>query len=213
MKVLLVNGSPHPHGCTYTALEEVANTLNAEGIETQIFQISIEPISGCIACKTCAKKGRCNFDDCVNDFVDLAQGADGFIFGSPVHYAAASGAITSFMDRAFYSDSNAARRSFYLKPAAAVVSARRAGTTAAFDQLNKYFTIAEMPVISSQYWNMVHGAVPEDVKKDLEGLQTMRVLGRNMAWFLKCKEAGIKAGIPFPVKEPKVRTNFIQQKI
>jgi multimeric flavodoxin WrbA len=127
-----------------------------------------------------------------------------------VHYAAASGAITSFMDRAFYSDSNAGRQSFYLKPAAAVVSARRAGTTAAFDQLNKYFTIAEMPVISSQYWNAVHGATPEDVKKDLEGLQTMRVLARNMAWFLKCKEAGIKAGVPLPVKEQKIRTNFIR---
>lgn len=210
MKVLLVNGSPHPQGCTFTALEEVASTLNAEGIETEIFQVGIKPIAGCIACKTCAKKGQCNYDDCVNDFVAIAKDFDGFVFGSPVHYAAASGAITSFMDRAFYSDSNAGRQSFYLKPAAAVVSARRAGTTAAFDQLNKYFTIAEMPVISSQYWNAVHGATPEDVKKDLEGLQTMRVLGRNMAWFLKCKEAGIKAGVPFPLREPKVRTNFIK---
>jgi multimeric flavodoxin WrbA len=210
MKVLLVNGSPHPHGCTYTALEEVANTLNSEGVETEIFQVGIKPIAGCIACKTCAQKGRCNFDDCVNDFVAMAKNADGFVFGSPVHYAAASGAMTSFMDRSFYSDMNAGRQSFYLKPAAAVVSARRAGTTAAFDQLNKYFTIAEMPIISSQYWNAVHGATPEDVKKDLEGLQTMRVLARNMAWFLKCKEAGIKAGVSFPVKEQKIRTNFIR---
>jgi multimeric flavodoxin WrbA len=211
MNVLLVNGSPHPKGCTYTALGEVAGTLNAEGIETRIFQVGTKPLSGCIACKKCAEKGRCAFSDVVNDFVDLAVDADGFVFGSPVHYAAASGDITSFMDRAFYSNMGAGRNAFYLKPAAAVVSARRAGTTAAFDQLNKYFTISEMPVISSRYWNMVHGAEPNDVKKDLEGLQTMRVLARNMAWFLKCKEAGRKAGVPFPVKEEAIRTNFIRE--
>jgi multimeric flavodoxin WrbA len=210
MNVLLINGSPHPHGCTYTALEEVAKTLNSEGIESRIFQVGTKPLAGCIACKTCAETGRCAFSDSVNDFVDLAKDADGFVFGSPVHYAAASGAITSFMDRAFYSDMNSGRKSFYLKPAAAIVSARRAGTTAAFDQLNKYFMISQMPVISSQYWNMVHGATPEDVQKDLEGLQIMRTLARNMAWFLKCKEAGIKAGVPFPEKEPHIRTNFIQ---
>lgn len=211
MKVLLVNGSPHPKGCTYTALEEVAKTLNSEGIETQIFQIGTKPLAGCIACKTCANTGSCTFSDPVNDFLELAKDADGFIFGSPVHYAAASGAITSFMDRVFYADALAGRKCFYLKPAAAVVSARRAGTTATFDQLNKYFTISEMPIIASRYWNMVHGAAPEDVQKDLEGLQTMRVLARNMAWFLKCKEAGIKAGIQFPVKEDKIFTNFIRE--
>ena len=135
------------------------------------------------------------FDDTVNEFLDSAQDADGFIFGSPVHFAAAGGAITSFMDRVFYTDMQAGRQTFYLKPAAAVVSARRAGTTVTFDQLNKYFTISEMPVISSRYWNMVHGAQPDDVKKDLEGLQTMRVLARNMAFFLKCKEAGLKVGV------------------
>lgn len=211
MKVLLVNGSPHAKGCTYTALEEVAKTLNAEGVETQIFQVGTKPLAGCIACKACAKTGRCTFSDCVNDFLDLAKDADGFVFGSPVHYGAASGALTSFMDRAFYADLLAGRQSFYLKPAAAVVSARRAGTTATFDQLNKYFTISEMPVISSRYWNMVHGATPEDVTKDLEGLQTMRVLARNMAWFLKCKEAGMKAGVPFPVREKNIFTNFIRE--
>lgn len=210
MKVLLVNGSPHTNGCTYTALEEVAKTLNTEGIETQIFQIGTKPLAGCTACKTCAKTGYCAFSDSVNDFLDLAKDADGFIFGSPVHYAAASGAITSFMDRAFYADLQAGRKSFYLKPAAAVVSARRAGTTAALDQISKYFTISEMPIIASRYWNMVHGAAPEDVKKDLEGLQTMRVLARNMAWFLKCKEAGIKAGVTFPEQEEKIATNFIR---
>lgn len=210
MNVILVNGSPHPKGCTFTALEEVAGTLNKEGIETRIFQVGTKPLAGCIACKKCAETGRCAFSDGVNEFVDLAVEADGFIFGSPVHYAAASGAITSFMDRVFYSNMNAGRNAFYLKPAAAILSARRAGTTAAFDQLNKYFTISQMPVISSRYWNMVHGVQPEDVKKDLEGLQIMRILAGNMAWFLKCKEAGMKAGVPFPSSEEIVMTNFIR---
>ena len=211
MKVLLVNGSPHEKGCTYTALTEVSKTLDEEGIDTEIFWIGIKPLAGCIACKTCAKSGRCAFDDSVNDFLDIAKDADGFIFGSPVHYAAASGAITSFMDRVFYADMQSGKQSFYLKPAASVVSARRAGTTSTFDQLNKYFTISEMPVISSRYWNMVHGAAPEDVKKDLEGLQTMRVLARNMAWFLRCKGAGMKAGVQLPVKEKNIYTNFIRE--
>jgi multimeric flavodoxin WrbA len=210
MKVLLVNGSPHPKGCTFTALEEVAKTLNAEGIETEIFQIGTKPLSGCIACKHCQEAGKCVFDDRVNEFLDLAKDADGFIFGCPVHYASANGSMVSFMDRAFYSSLRSGCRLFYLKPAAAVVSARRAGTTATFDQLNKYFTITEMPVISSKYWNMVHGNNPDEVRQDLEGLQIMRVLGRNMAWFLKCKEAGIKAGIQFPVREEGVSTNFIR---
>jgi len=210
MKVLLVNGSPHERGCTYTALDEVAKTLNIEGVETQIFHIGKEPLAGCVACKTCAKTGRCAFSDCVNDFLDLAGDADGFVFGSPVHYAAAGGAITSFMDRVFYADLNSGRQSFYLKPAAAVVSARRAGTVTAFDQLNRYFTISEMPVISSRYWSVVHGATPEDVVKDLEGLQTMRVLARNMAWFLRCTEAGRKAGVQWPVREERIFTNFIR---
>ena len=210
MKVLLVNGSPHEKGCTYTALMEVADTLEKEGIDADLFWIGNKPLAGCIACKSCIEKKKCVFDDRVNDFLAIAASADGFVFGSPVHYAAAGGAITSFMDRAFYADLLAGRQSFYLKPAAAVVSARRAGTTATFDQLNKYFTITEMPIISSSYWNMVHGAVPEDVKQDLEGLQTMRALARNMAWFLKCKEAGMKAGVPFPKREENIFTNFIR---
>lgn len=210
MKVLLINGSPRTNGCTYTALEEVAKALNAEGIETEIFHIGTKPLSGCTACRTCAKTGRCIFSDSVNEFLELAKDADGFVFGSPVHYAAAGGAIASFMARAFYADSLGGKKSFYLKPAAAVVSARRAGTTAALDQLNKFFSISEMPVISSRYWNMVHGAKPEDVKKDLEGMQIMRVLGRNMAWFLKCKEAGIKAGVKLPANEERTYTNFIR---
>jgi multimeric flavodoxin WrbA len=210
VKVLLVNGSPHAKGCTYTALGEVAKALNTEGIETEIFQIGTKPISGCLACFTCQETGRCKISDRVNDFLDNAIDADGFVFGSPVHYASAGGAITSFMDRAFFANKCSERQLFHLKPAAAVVCARRAGTTATFDQLNKYFTISQMPVISSKYWNMVHGLTPEEVKKDLEGLQIMRTLGRNMAWFLKCKEAGIKAGIAFPEHEEDITTNFIR---
>jgi multimeric flavodoxin WrbA len=211
MKVLLINGSPHNKGCTYTALTEVAKTLDDEGIKTEIFWIGTKPIVGCIACMKCIETGRCAFNDSVNDFLDIANDANGFIFGSPVHYAAASGAITSFMDRVFYADLLGGNQSFYLKPAAAVISARRAGTTATFDQINKYFTISEMPIISSRYWNMVHGAKPEDVRKDLEGLQIMRILARNMAWFLKCKEAGSKAGIQRPMKEKNIFTNFIRE--
>lgn len=212
MKVILVNGSPHEKGCTYTALKEVSDTLLEEGIDTEFFWIGKKPISGCIACKSCAKTGHCVFDDKVNEFLKVAEGADGFIFGTPVHYAAASGAITSFMDRIFYCDSlGKGNTTFYMKPAAAVISARRAGTTATFDQLIKYFTIKEMPVVSSRYWNMVHGAKPEDVLKDEEGLYTMRVLARNMAFLLKCKEAGIKAGVMLPKQEEAVFTNFIRE--
>lgn len=212
MKVILVNGSPHEKGCTYTALMEVSKTLIQEGIDTEIFWLGTKPIAGCIACQSCAKTGHCVFDDKVNEFLDLASGADGFMFGSPVHYAAASGAITSFMDRVFYCDSlGKGNTTFYMKPAAAVISARRAGTTATFDQLIKYFTIKEMPVVSSRYWNMVHGTKPEDVLKDEEGLYTMRVLARNMAYLLKCKEAGRKAGVELPTREKAVATNFIRE--
>lgn len=211
MKVLLVNGSSHKEGCTYTALTEAGKTLNKEGIETEIFWIGNKPLSGCIACKKCAELGKCVFNDSVNEFRELAENADGFIFGTPVHYAAASGAMTSFMDRLFYSEfCGNDNKAFYMKPAACVISARRAGTTAAFDQMNKYFTIQEMPIVSSRYWNMVHGTKPEEVLQDEEGLYTMRVLGRNMAFLLKCKEAGLKAGVELPEKEPRIATNFIR---
>ena len=211
MKVLLVNGSPHEKGCTYTALKEVADTLEKEGIESDFFWIGNKPLAGCIACRSCMEKKKCIFEDKVNEFLSIAKSADGFIFGTPVHYASASGAMTSFMDRLFYADLLSGRQSFCLKPAATVVSARRAGTTATFDQINKYFTISQMPIISSRYWNMVHGGTPEDVKKDLEGLQIMRVLARNMAWFLRCKEAGMKAGVQFPIQEESIYTNFIRE--
>ena len=207
MKVLLVNGSPHEFGCTYTALAEAAKTLENEGISTEFFWLGTKPLSGCIGCGTCRKAGKCVFDDKVNEFLEKAKETDGFLFGSPVHYAAASGALTSFMDRAFYAG---AKELYALKPAAAVVSARRAGTTAAFEQINKYFTISEMPVISSCYWNMVHGSKPDDVKQDEEGLHTMRLLAKNMAFFLKCKKIALENGLTLPEKEPRVFTNFIR---
>lgn len=207
MKVLLVNGSARPQGCTYTALREAADELERNGIETEIFQIGTRPIGGCMGCGACSKLGRCIQDqDSVNEALDKFRSADGFIFGSPVHYAAASGGITSFLDRVFYITG----KSLANKPGAAVVSCRRGGASAAFDQLNKYFTISNMPVVSSQYWNMVHGSKPEDVRQDLEGMQTMRTLAKNMAWLLKCIEAGKNAGIALPQREDKVVTSFIR---
>lgn len=211
MKVLLVNGGPHKEGCTYTALCEVADTLNQENIETEIFWIGNKPIGGCIACLKCRETGTCVFDDVVNRFREKAYDADGFIFGSPVHYGAVAGNMTAFMDRLFYSELGGnGNKAFYMKPAASVISARRAGTTAAFDQLNKYFTIQEMPVVSSRYWNMVHGTNAEEVRQDAEGLYTMRVLGRNMAYLLRCQEAARVAGVAMPKREEPVFTNFIR---
>lgn len=210
MKVLLVNGSPHKEGCTFTALSEVGKALEAEGIETGTFWIGVKPLSGCIACKTCVKKHKCVFDDAVNEFLDIAGDYNGFVFGTPVHWGGASGGMTSFMDRAFYADLCGGGERFPLKPAAAVISARRAGTTATWDQMNKYFGLMQMPIISSRYWNIVHGAAPDQVRQDLEGMQTMRILGRNMAFFLKCKEAGLAAGIPLPEREAVTFTNFIR---
>ena len=210
MKVILVNGGPHEKGCTYTALLEVSQALQKEGVSTEIFWLGEEALAGCTGCLRCAKTGCCRFNDKVNTFLSLAGEADGFVFGSPVHYAAASGAITSFLDRVFYAAGCSGQPIFRLKPGAVVVSARRGGTTAALDQLTKYLTISQMPVISASYWNMVHGNTPEEVAQDLEGLQVMRVLGRNMAWFLRCKEAGEKAGVVPPEQEPRARTNFIR---
>jgi multimeric flavodoxin WrbA len=212
MKVLLFNGSPHKQGCTYTALEEIAKTLQEEGIESEIYQIGIKPIGACRACYACAKLGKCVIDnDDVNNFIEYAKDFDGFIFGSPVHYASACGGVTAFLDRAFFSVFASGRGDIFMhKPGAAIASARRAGTTATLDQLNKYFTITQMPIISGRYWNMVHGASAEEVKQDLEGMQNMRILARNMAWHLKCKEAAEKAGIPMPKKEETVYTNFIR---
>lgn len=205
MKVLLVNGSSRRDGCTGTALGEVARALGEEGIETEIYFIGNEALPDCIACRKCRQTGRCVFDDAINPFVEKARLCDGFVFGSPVYYAHPSGRLLSFMDRAFYSGGSA----FQFKPAAAVLSARRAGTTASFDVINKYFTILSMPVVSSTYWNHVYGNQPEEVAGDKEGLMTMYNLGKNMAWLLRCIELGKQNGVPHPENE-KVLTNFIK---
>lgn len=207
MKVLLVNGSPNESGCTYTALREVEKELRGQQVQTEIFQLGREPIRGCTACGECAELGQCVFaDDAVNAALAKAEEADGFVFASPVHYAGPSGFIKPFLDRCFFAGSDR----FAYKPGAAVVSCRRGGASAAFEQLNQYFTINNMPVVSSQYWNMVHGHTPQEVLQDLEGLQIMRTLGRNMAWLLRSIQAGKQAGISLPEAEPRVWTNFIR---
>ena len=214
MSVVLVNGSTHRTGCTFTSLSEIAKTLNENGIKTEIFQLGAKPIAGCCGCNRCSKTGFCETskNGKVNEFINLLhkKNFDGFVFGSPVHYASASGSITSFMDRLFYTQIPAAYPFFKGKPAAAIVNCRRGGASATFDQLNKYFTISNMPIVSSQYWNETHGFTPQDVQKDLEGLQTMRTLGRNMAWLIKCIKIGKENGVKFPALEPPVMTNFIR---
>lgn len=205
MKALLINGSPNERGCTYTALDEVSKTLSKHGIETETLYLGKQPVAGCIACNTCFKTGKCIRNDKVNEIINALDSIDAIIVGSPVYYAGPSGQLTAFLDRLFY----AARGRMAGKLGACVVSCRRGGATAAFDRLNKYFTISNMPVVSSQYWNQVHGFTPRDVMKDLEGLQTMRTLGENTAWLLKSIEAGAKAGIPKPEYEEKIITNFI----
>ena len=192
------------------ALAEAAKILNEEGIETEIFWIGNKPLGGCIACMSCAKTGECIFDDAVNACRSKAYEADGFIFGTPVHFASASGNMTGFMDRLFYSEGRHGSKAFYMKPASAVVVARRAGATATLEQMNKYFMIRQMPVVSSNYWNMVHGAVAKEAPQDEEGMQTMRVLAGNMAYLLRCIEAGRKAGVELPKKEAPIKTNFIR---
>ena len=206
MKVLLLNGSPHEKGCTYTALSEVAAALEASGVEAEILWLGASPATGCLGCGGCRRTGLCVRGDIVNDIIARLDGIDGLVVGSPVHYAAASGQITGVLDRLFF----AAGGKLGLKPGAAVVSARRGGTTAALDQLNKYFTINQMPVVSSRYWNMVHGNTPEEVRRDEEGMSVMRTLGRNMAWLLKSIAAGKAAGLEPPAAEPPVKTNFIR---
>lgn len=205
MKVLLINGSPNVKGCTYTALEEVAKTLNQEGIDTEIIHVGNKDIRGCIACRSCKTKGKCVFDDLVNETAPKFQECDGIVIGSPVYYASANGTLVSFIDRLFYSTPGDKT----MKVGAAVVSCRRAGTTATFDELNKYFTISGMPIASSQYWNMVHGNSREEVLQDEEGLQTMRVLGRNMAFLMKSIQLG-KKEYGLPEKEERIFTNFIR---
>ena len=206
MKVLMVNGSAHQKGNTFLSLEEVGKALKEEGIDYEIFQLGGGPIRDCIGCGQCSEKGCVFADDKVNEFVAKAKEADGFVFGTPVYYAHPSGRVLSFLDRVFYSSG----RSMAFKPGASVAVARRGGTTASFDVMNKYFGISQMPVVGSTYWNLVHGCTPGEAAMDAEGLQTMRNLGRNMAWMLKCLEAGKEQGISLPNTERGNRTNFIR---
>lgn len=206
MKVLMINGSPNEKGCTYTALCHVAAALEDEGVEHEIVWLGNGPIRDCIDCGGCAKTKKCVFtDDVISGIIEKAEAADGFVFGSPVYYAHPSGRILSIMDRLFFPGGKA----FAYKPAAAVVSARRAGTTASLDVLNKYFAIARMPVVSSTYWNMVHGTSAPDVAADAEGIQTMRNIGHGMAWLMKCIELGKQSGIT-PTAERGAWTNFVR---
>jgi multimeric flavodoxin WrbA len=205
--VLMINGSPKSDGCTFTALREVAGELEKAGIETKIHHLGKKPIQGCIACYKCAETGYCVFkDDGVNACIDALRAADGLVVGSPVYYAAPNGALSAFLDRMFFFKA----AGYALKPAAAIVNCRRGGASAAFDRLNKYFTISSMPVVSSQYWNATHGTTPDEVRRDAEGLQIMRTLGRNMAWLIKSIDVA-KATVPRPEKEPPQRTNFIRE--
>ncbi len=205
MKVLMINGSPHEKGCTYTALSEAERTLQEQGIETEIIHVGNKDIRGCIGCRKCKTTGKCAFDDLVNEVAPKFEQADGLVIGSPVYFASANGTLISFVDRLFYS----VTADKTMKVGAAVVSARRGGCSATFDEINKYFAISGMPIASSQYWNSVHGYTPEDVRKDEEGLQTMRTLGKNMAFLIKSISLG-KEKFGLPGKEPWTGTNFIR---
>ncbi len=209
MKALLINGSPHKNGCTNAALAEVAKALEADGIDTEIAWIGRQPVRGCQACRSCAesKSGRCIYtDDIVNTLLEKAIASDALIVGSPVYYAGPNGALTSVLDRIFY----AAGSQLRYKPGASVASARRAGTTSTLDRLNKYFQINCMPLVSSNYWPMVHGNTAEEAAEDEEGMQTMRILGQNMAWLLHSIEAGKRYGVSQPQLEAKTQTSFIR---
>ena len=206
MKVLMLNGSPHQYGCTYTALKEVSDKLNSHGIETEFVYLGKQAVHGCTACGGCYSAGRCVFDDKVNEILAKMDQYDGMVVGSPVYYSGPNGALCAFLDRLFYASRGAMANKF----AAAVVSCRRMGNTSSLDRLNKYFQISKMHIVSSQYWNGVHGNTPEEVMQDKEGLQIMRTLGENMAWLIKIADAGKKAGVPMPQYEKGVGTNFIR---
>ncbi len=206
MKVLFVNGSPHKHGCTDLAMQETCKVLQKHGIDTEILWLGTSSLQGCIACGKCYKKGKCVFEDAVNEVNGRADEFDALIVGSPVYYGGPCSQITAFLDRLFYS--GAAK--WTGKPASSIVSCRRGGASAAYDRLNKYFEMSNMPVVTSQYWNQIHGNSADEAAQDLEGLQTMRTLGENLAWLLKCIEAGRKAGIEAPAYEKRIGTNFIR---
>ena len=208
MKVLLLNGSPNQYGCTHTALTEVAEELNRLGVETEEIWVGNKPVRSCIGCGGCFQEKKCVFaEDRVNECVEALKNADGFIVGAPVHYAGPAGACTAFLDRVFYGKSSL----FAYKPAAAVVSCRRGGASAAFDRLNKYFTISKMPIATSQYWNQVHGNKPEEVLEDTEGMQTMRTLGESIAYDLRNRYAGLRQHVKQPEYEKPIMTNFIRK--
>lgn len=205
MKVVLINGSPHKNGTTFRALSEVACSLNENGIDTEIITVGDQDVSGCSVCCVCTKLGKCVKNDIVNVLIEKIEGSDGVVVGSPVYYASLNGTLKAILDRVFF-----AKKSFAYKPAAAVAVARRAGTTATLDIINKYFMINNMPVVSSQYWNMVFGSNAKQAEEDKEGLQTMRTLGANLAWIIKCINAGKKMGVEIPKIEDKIKTNFIR---
>jgi multimeric flavodoxin WrbA len=212
MKVLLVNGSSHVHGTTMRALEEMIKVFEAAGVETEVIQLGGKPIADCLQCNQCQKTGKCVFNDGVNDFIKKAEQADGFVFATPTYFAHPSGRIFAFLDRAFYANcKNEIYDAFKFKPGAAVAVARRGGTTASLDALNKYFGIAQMPIAGSTYWNMVHGLYGDEAPQDEEGMQTMRNLARNMIWMMQCFEAGKKAGVAYPATECAAVTNFIKR--
>lgn len=206
MNVLLLNGSPHEKGCTRVALDEIAAELDKNGIGSIMLHIGKEGIKGCKACMGCVKTGYCVYDDdAVNECIDLLKKADGFIVGSPVYYAGPNASVCGFLDRVFYMKADP----YAFKPAAAISSSRRCGNSATFDRLNKYFTFAQMPVVSSHYWNTIHGTRAEEALQDVEGLQIMRILGRNMAWLLKCIDAA-KDSVPRPELEARTKMSFIR---
>lgn len=206
MKVLMLNGSANENGNTNAALTEIGKQLEAEGIEYEIFQLGGAPVRDCVACHRCNENGCAFTDDKVNEFIAKAKEADGFIFGTPVYYAHPSGRILSFLDRVFY----AGGQNFRFKPGAGISIARRGGCSTSCDVLNKYFSIAQMPIPGSTYWNMAYGRRPGDVEQDAEGLQTMRNLARHMAWMLKCFELGRREGVALPDTERGAVTNFIR---
>ena len=205
-KALMINGSPHEFGCTYTALKEVADTLEKNGVETELLYLGMKPVAGCIACRSCIKTGHCAFDDQVNRVLDKLDEYSGIVVGSPVYFAGPSGQLCAFLDRLFFSSGDKMEG----KIAASVVSCRRGGASAAFDRLNKYFTISNMHIAGSQYWNQIHGNSPEQAVQDLEGMQTMRTLGQNIAWLIKSVEAGKAAGVAAPEHEKPIKTNFVR---
>ena len=205
MKVLMINGSPHENGTTYRALNEVAKALYNNGVETEIITVGNKPVTGCLACGACSKLGKCVKDDVVNEIIEKLKVADGLVVGSPVYYSSMNGTLKSVLDRVFFGKS-----CFAYKPAAAIAVARRAGTTETVDAINKYFSINNMPIVSSQYWNMAFGSNGEQVEEDIEGLQTMRILGNNMAWLIKSIDVAKKNGVNPPEVEKHIKTNFVR---